>query len=73
MSLSEKCSSCSNITKITMLITLGNMVDNAVTMTTAVGFFLTWSLPVNLGQSITTRLSECDLVPGQAKGSRQVC
>ena len=73
MSLSEELSLCSNITKITTVITLGNMMGNAVTMTTAIGLFLTWPLPVNLGQSITTQLSKCDLVPGQTKGSRRVC
>lgn len=33
------------------------MVGNAITMTTAVGLFLTWPLSVSLEQSITTQLS----------------
>lgn len=56
-----------------MVITLCNMVGKAITMTTAAGLFLAPFFPVNLGQSITTQLSECDWVGGQGEGARQVC
>ena len=73
MSLSEKLSSCSDIKQMTIVITLENVVGNAITMTTAGRLFLAPSLPVNLGQNLTTQLSECDWVGGQGEGAGQVC
>lgn len=72
-SMSEKLSSCSDIKQITIVITVENVVGNAITMTTAAGLFLAPSLPVNLGQSIATQLSECEWVGGQGEGAGQVC